>query len=94
MWSNSIRKRSEPPHGAPPPVRPTLPAFVVGCSATLVPRIEEPEDYPYYDIDNRGVSAKSGVSWVDMGRAIGAYFASMHPRGSPPVRVAWFPAPG
>jgi protein TorT len=45
------------------------------------------------DIDNRGIAAKSGVSWVDMGYAIGAYFAAMHPKGSAPVRVAWFPGP-
>lgn len=45
------------------------------------------------DIDNRGIAAKSGVSWFDMGHAIGAYFAAMHPKGSAPVRVAWFPGP-
>lgn len=45
------------------------------------------------DIADAGISAKSLVSWVEMGRAIGHYFAVRHPRGSPPVKVAWFPGP-
>jgi protein TorT len=45
------------------------------------------------DIANDGISAKVGVSWIDMGRAIGRYFASLHPRGSAPKKVAWFPGP-
>lgn len=45
------------------------------------------------DIADPGIAAKSLVSWVEMGRAIGAYFAALHPRGSPPVKVAWFPGP-
>ena len=45
------------------------------------------------DINNDGISAKSGVSWVMMGRAISDYFAALHPAGSTPVKVAWFPGP-
>ncbi len=45
------------------------------------------------DIASDGITAKSGVSWVTMGEAIGAYFADLHPAGSPPVKVAWFPGP-
>lgn len=45
------------------------------------------------DIDPAGISAKAGVSWTEMGRAIGAYFARLHPKGSAPVKVAWFPGP-
>ena len=45
------------------------------------------------DIANDGIAAKSGVSWVSMGAAIGNYFAALHPKGSPPVEVAWFPGP-
>jgi protein TorT len=45
------------------------------------------------DIDSAGIRAKSGVSWISMGEAIGRYFALLHPKGSPTVRVAWFPGP-
>ncbi len=45
------------------------------------------------DIDRRGISAKAAVSWAEMGRAIGTYFARLHPKGSPPVKLAWFPGP-
>ena len=45
------------------------------------------------DIDNSGITAKSGVSWEEMGRAVGNYFARLHPLGSKPVKVAWFPGP-
>ena len=45
------------------------------------------------DIDNRGISAKVGVSWVEMGRQTGAYLARKHPKGSKPVRIALFPGP-
>ncbi len=45
------------------------------------------------DIDKRGIAAMSGVSWREMGRAVGAYLAERHPKGSPPVKVAWFPGP-
>lgn len=45
------------------------------------------------DIADPGISAKAGVSWVTMGRRIGEYLARVHPMGSPPVKVAWFPGP-
>lgn len=45
------------------------------------------------DIASTGITAKSGVSWVSMGEAIGRYFAAAHPKGSAPVKVAWFPGP-
>jgi len=45
------------------------------------------------DIDSAGIRAKSGVSWISMGEAIGQYFATLHPKGAPKVRVAWFPGP-
>lgn len=45
------------------------------------------------DINSEGITAKAGVSWVDMGSAIGEYFAQRHPAGQPSVKVAWFPGP-
>jgi len=45
------------------------------------------------DIDSAGIRAKSGVSWISMGEAIGRYFALLHPKGAPRVHVAWFPGP-
>lgn len=45
------------------------------------------------DIASAGITAKGGVSWVDMGRAVGENFARRHPKGSAPVRLAWFPGP-
>ena len=45
------------------------------------------------DIDDRGISAKSAVSWHEMGAAAGRVIAERHPPGSPPVRLAWFPGP-
>lgn len=45
------------------------------------------------DIADAGISAKTGVSWISMGREIGDYLAALHPKGSPPVTVAWFPGP-
>lgn len=45
------------------------------------------------DIDSAGIRAKSGVSWINMGEAIGRYFATLHPEGTPKVRIAWFPGP-
>lgn len=45
------------------------------------------------DIDDAGISAKTGVSWEEMGQSIGAYLARMHPAGTMPVSVAWFPGP-
>jgi protein TorT len=45
------------------------------------------------DIASNGITAKAGVSWTEMGRAIGEYFARLHPKGSAPAKVAWFPGP-
>ena len=45
------------------------------------------------DISDEGISAKAGVSWVDMGAGPGEFLARLHPRGSAPVKVAWFPGP-
>jgi periplasmic protein TorT len=45
------------------------------------------------DIDDRGITAKAAVSWVEMGAVAGRFLAERHPAGSPEVRVAWFPGP-
>ena len=45
------------------------------------------------DIADAGISAKAGVSWAEMGYAIGRYFAERHPAGTAPVKLAWFPGP-
>ena len=45
------------------------------------------------DIADHGISAKAGVSWTVMGSSIGEYLARQYPRGSAPVKVAWFPGP-
>lgn len=45
------------------------------------------------DIADRGVSAKVGVSWYDMGAAAARVITERHPAGSAPVRIAWFPGP-
>jgi periplasmic protein TorT len=45
------------------------------------------------DMDDAGVTAKSSVSWREMGAAAGRIIAQKHPKGSPPVRLAWFPGP-
>lgn len=45
------------------------------------------------DIADPGITAKSGVSWTEMGRVSGAYLAERHPKGDPPVKAAWFPGP-
>lgn len=39
------------------------------------------------------ISAKSLVSFGEMGFKAGAYIAQKHPKGSPVVKVAWFPGP-
>lgn len=39
------------------------------------------------------LSAKSLVSFGEMGAKAGAYLAEKHPAGSKPVKVAWFPGP-
>ena len=43
------------------------------------------------DVADTGISAKSGVSWREMGAAAGHLIAKLHPKGSAPVRLAWFP---
>lgn len=45
------------------------------------------------DISPEGITAKSSVSWHDMAAEAGRVLAKRHPRGSPPMRVAWFPGP-
>ncbi|WP_412506769.1 TMAO reductase system periplasmic protein TorT [Roseovarius sp. SYSU LYC5161] len=45
------------------------------------------------DIADPGIVAKVGVSWTEMGAAAGRVIAKRHPRGSAPVKVAWFPGP-
>lgn len=44
-------------------------------------------------ISSEQVSAHSLVSFDDMGYHTGEYIARRHPKGSAPVRVAWFPGP-
>lgn len=45
------------------------------------------------DIDDIGITAKSGVSWTTMGRVAGEYLAERHKAGTRLVTVAWFPGP-
>ncbi|MGH1538917.1 MAG: TMAO reductase system periplasmic protein TorT [Arenicella sp.] len=45
------------------------------------------------DIDNTGITAKSGVSWTTMGRVTGEYLAKKHSSDTEAVTVAWFPGP-
>ncbi|WP_121629080.1 TMAO reductase system periplasmic protein TorT [Tropicibacter alexandrii] len=45
------------------------------------------------DIADDGITAKVGVSWTEMGAVAGRYIAQRHPKGSTPVKVAWFPGP-
>lgn len=45
------------------------------------------------DIAPGPITAKASVPWREMGRAAGQELARRHPRGSPPVSVAWFPGP-
>ena len=45
------------------------------------------------DIADPGITAKTGVSWTTMGRRVGEYLAELHPKGAPPVKIAWFPGP-
>ncbi len=44
-------------------------------------------------ITSPDVSAKSLVSFYTMGQSAGEYLAKLHPAGSPPVKVGWFPGP-
>ncbi|RUM98143.1 TMAO reductase system periplasmic protein TorT [Pseudaminobacter arsenicus] len=75
-------------------------ALIVGTVSYdgLTPTIKEiarhiPVIAAVNDIDDAGITAKTGVSWEEMGRSIGAYLAGLHPAGSKPVKVAWFPGP-
>jgi len=43
------------------------------------------------DIADAGITAKSGVSWHEMGHAAAEVIAKRNPKGSRPVRLAWFP---
>ncbi|WP_323716359.1 TMAO reductase system periplasmic protein TorT [Paracoccus aminovorans] len=45
------------------------------------------------DIEPGPITAKASVPWREMGRAAGLELSRRHPKGSPPVRVAWFPGP-
>lgn len=45
------------------------------------------------DIDKRGITARASVPWAEMGAAAGRFLAERHPKGSPAVKVAWFPGP-
>ncbi|WP_051371830.1 TMAO reductase system periplasmic protein TorT [Leisingera aquimarina] len=45
------------------------------------------------DIADAGITAKVGVSWTEMGAVAGRIIAARHPKGTPPVKVAWFPGP-
>ena len=45
------------------------------------------------DIEDTGITAKSGVSWITMGRVAAEFLVKRHPAGSQPVTVAWFPGP-
>lgn len=55
------------------------------------------KDIPVIDVINGmsspAISAKSLVSFGEMGYKAGEYIAKLHPKGSQPVRVAWFPGP-
>jgi len=42
---------------------------------------------------SKDISAKSLVSFGEMGAAAGAYLAALHPKGSGKTQVAWFPGP-
>lgn len=55
------------------------------------------QDIPVIDVINGissdQVSAKSLVSFGEMGTKAGEYLAELHPEGSDAVNVAWFPGP-
>ncbi|SMF56614.1 monosaccharide ABC transporter substrate-binding protein, CUT2 family [Tistlia consotensis] len=44
-------------------------------------------------ISSKEISAKSLVSFGEMGAKAGEYVAKLHPKGSKAVKVAWFPGP-
>ncbi|NPD14791.1 TMAO reductase system periplasmic protein TorT [Xinfangfangia sp. D13-10-4-6] len=45
------------------------------------------------DIAPEAISARAAVPWRDMGAAAAAQLARLHPKGSSPVNIAWFPGP-
>ncbi|WP_162265123.1 TMAO reductase system periplasmic protein TorT [Polycladidibacter stylochi] len=53
---------------------------------------------PVFGIVNRispqGISAMTGVDWNMMGKMTGKFLQSLHPKGSPQVKIAWFPGAG
>jgi protein TorT len=55
------------------------------------------KDIPVIDVINGisspELSAKSRVSFGEMGAKAGEFLAERHPAGSDPVKVAWFPGP-
>jgi protein TorT len=55
------------------------------------------QDIPVIDVINGmsspELSAKSLVSFGEMGAKAGEFLAAAHPAGSDPVKVAWFPGP-
>jgi protein TorT len=55
------------------------------------------KDIPVIDVINGisspELSAKSLVSFGEMGEKAGEYIAKLHPKGSGKVKVAWFPGP-
>jgi protein TorT len=55
------------------------------------------KDIPVIDVINGisspELSAKSLVSFGEMGAKTGQYLAEQHPEGTDPVKVAWFPGP-
>jgi protein TorT len=55
------------------------------------------KDIPVIDVINGmsspELSAKSLVSFGEMGAKAGEYLAKLHPAGSEPVKVGWFPGP-
>jgi periplasmic protein TorT len=66
--------------------------------AGLTPEVEriarlKPVIAAVNDIDDSGITAKASVPWTEMGAAAGRFLADRHPKGSSPVRVAWFPGP-
>jgi len=76
-------------------------AVVIGAISldglnNLVSEIKE-KGVPVIDVINgissSDISAKSLVSFGEMGAKTGEYLANLHPEGSDPVKVAWFPGP-
>jgi protein TorT len=65
-----------------------------GLTATILEIAERmPVVAVVNDIADPGIRAKAGVSWITMGRRVGEYLAKLHPKGTPPVKLAWFPGP-